>query len=254
MSTAKYIGDPSLAVRVRTERDPVRGIRQAAVYQFATELEASTFIGTLALNQQWVKEPEPPGWQVTVYTPDIPEGEGDPDQNDVYELFSNHIEKDLYEHPRSKLIHENNITALRKFMKSPVEDATPAFTDATTLDEALKLWRLIHKGSTKFAQDEYVFRYTVTVSSRAALNASFSNVGKLLTNSEVVGALPGGALPTGIGFAISDIPTPASIPTDYVWRWLKKAPIVRQSLPGKITITQEFWLDLWSTYIYELAV
>lgn len=249
MSNAKYIGNPALAYRVRTERDPQRGVRQSIVYECATEADADVITAGTAVDQQWIKEPDPPGWRVTVYTPDATTNpEGPFDVQNVWELLNNRVEKDLYEHPKSKAIDDENIKAIRRFLKSPVEGADPALIEPTTRAEAQKLFDLLLKGTNKYTTGEFVLRYTVTVSNRAAVSASFEDVEKLFTQTQLITHPNGVTPPAGIGFSLSSIPA-KSAPTGYLWSWLKIAPTVRYDR-GKIVISQEFWLDLWSTWIY----
>jgi hypothetical protein len=248
-STAHYVGAAITPVRTRIIRDPQRGL-QTVWYYKGTLTQIDAVVALVASDQRWEKEEAGDGmWELSIYTPDAA-GEGaTPDQQDSWELLNNRVEKDLYEHPRSKAISEENIKILRKFLKSPIADAEPAVTGATGA-EATLLYQLLLKGTNKFTSGEYVLRYSITVSSRSSVNASFADVHKLFTPAQL--ATPATSLitiPSEIGFALADIPT-VSAPTGFLWSWLKMGPTVRRASYGKAVISQEWWLDLWSTYIY----
>jgi hypothetical protein len=104
------------------------------------------------------------------------------------------------------------------------------------------------KESEGYVRSQYVLRKTQTVSSRSQIAVSFTNVENIHTTAQVTSAE---TIPATLLFSISGIPEPASA-EGYLFGWLKKTPTVSQT-GLHFQITQEYWLERWSTFTYDAA-
>lgn len=177
----------------------------------------------------------------------------------TWELLGNDVQKDLYEHPTTLALGVDTIAAIKSAVQS-VNSASPgseqaAKTDAVNhlrttsganADVAEELFNLIIKGTTHYAVSEFVLRHTQTVSNSYTTQFALNNIEYLYTTAQLIAEA---SIPTGIVFDISEIAQPSDKP-GYLWSWLKRSPQIIVSAGSKVQMTQEYWLDLWSTYPY----
>jgi hypothetical protein len=252
-STAHYVGAPITPQRLRKVRDPQRGLQIVEFYK-GTPAEINAVIALVASNQRWETEESGDGMiELNIYTPDATDPADPASQEDTWELLNNRVEKDLYEHPKSKAISDENIALIREWKrKPPLDGLPPTFTGtAPEIAEAETLLYLLHRGTTKFTTGEYVLRYSVTCSRNSSVTASFADVEKLFTPTQLgTPATSGVTIPGTLRFSIGAIEAKTA-PTGFLWSWLKIAPTVRATpRGGVVVISQEWWLDLWSTWVY----
>lgn len=227
---------------VRTEKDPTRGLFVIRVWE-GTRDAINGIVSTLSSDQTYtIDDSDSPLYRLTVRTPDDDTLTSSSEVVNTWELLGNDIQKDLYEHPKSLAVTESDLRKIRDAI------ANPGDTPPTLTGDADTLYKLLLKGTNAYVVSQYVLRKTQTVSSRFQTLVAFANIEKIHTTAQVISAE---AVPSTLIFSISQIPIPAS-QTGYQWGWLKKTPTVSQ-LGTKFQITQEYWLEQWSTYIYDLA-
>jgi hypothetical protein len=244
MSTAIRQGQQYTAVAVRAIYDPLRGGQIVIDYE-GTATGINALIATLYSYERYeIGTSDPPIYRITVYTPD-------PADAPVWELLANLKEKDIFEHPDSKAISVANINKLIKWTKSSDPTTEPSFTADGTQTAATNLYNLVRNGTRKYFTEEYVLRYTLTATNAVQLNLAYANTDKIFTPAQLANPGTSGiTLPAGISASIGNIPAKTA-PSNWVWGWLKRAPTARQTSLGKVVITGEWWLDLWSTFVYQ---
>ncbi len=243
MSTC--IGTPIDTVGPSLNYDPVRG--ESLIQPFEGTLEAclakAIDLRNIRPDLAFVLEPaDGPAWRIVVRSPDFTDG--DAQATVQWELLGNEIHKDLYEHPRSLQIGEANLRTIRNAIADPQPDTAP-----TLAGDALTLYTLLLKGTNAFLTSQYVLRRTQIVSSRYQVRVAFNQIDYVWTTAQIVNVE---APPAALLFSIIEIPIPAS-QAGYQWGWLKKSPTVQQASGNRFQITQEWWLEQWSTYVYGTA-
>lgn len=182
-------------------------------------------------------------YRLIVTTPDDPTSSVSTAISTTYELLGNTSSVSLWVHVKSLALS----AAQRELVKTAVR------TRSTTglSGDALSLAKLIieNDGSRSFYASQYVFRMTQVVASTYQQQVSFANVGKVYTATQMQAeANP----PATLFFSISAVSSRTAVtsPEGYLYGWLKQTPTINQIANYKFSVTNEWWLDDWSTWIY----
>lgn len=146
----------------------------------------------------------------------------------VYEMFPNEFTKRVEQAP-----YFDTLTAAQIAQVYQSYNAGILSTDTGFTSKQLDLMKLLERGTTEYFATGYVLRVTKTVSGRANVQASFTDVNRVVTpnvNNGTIATLIG-ALPTG--------------------EWIKRAPVVRRVNRVKWLIVYEYWWsETWSAALY----
>lgn len=172
---------------------------------------------------------------------------------DSWEVQVNHIQKDLFEHPKARAISADVVAQMRKGLKEDkkASELSPALTG-----DAAVLYDLYQRGTTHFELAQYVVRHTTNVGPTYAKNISDSNVEKIYTTAQLKSECSNAALwarpiPARLLQKIDTIQSQLSAAqSGYMWGWKKLGSPEAQAANGRINITTEYWLEQWSTWIY----
>ena len=205
---------------------------------------------------------------------------------ELWELDGNDTQFNLWEHPKIKAIdfqtaiNEKSRNKIKKQLEQEVEvDANndvvePAFLSDSNCPADLKsIYRHLTKEQDSFVRPTYTLRHTLTFSpdynfAAAIVQRAFSYVNKIITPSQLLSNSTIGeptldaamitsltnahtnSLPAGVnsGTGIQQIDG-----QDHQWGWLKGAPKIVSEGRRKVTLTQEWKLELWSKWIYTVA-
>jgi len=205
---------------------------------------------------------------------------------EVWELDGNDQEYSLWEHPKIRAINlttpvnEVYRNVIRQQLEGEVEkDADgnpqePAFlTDSACLSDLKNIYRHLDKEQDSFQRPQYTLRHTFTFSqgynyAATVIQRAFGNVNRIVTpaqllnNSTIGESSLDAAMKTSLANVhIYSVPTGVSTSTfqqtidgiTHQWGWLKGAPRIISEGRRKITITQEWKLELWSNWVYSIA-
>jgi hypothetical protein len=192
-----------------------------------------------------------PVHRLTVITPDEPSGAAGDAVTPVYELNSNEQQKDLREHPKALALGPEVIRDVDALIEQALQEnieVSPENQNAVPLYNLL----LQGKGSRAFDASQYVFRYTRVTSSRSTISVGYSNTLKIYSTAQMITET---GPPKGVLASIADAystSAPAAV-SGYQYGWLKKKPNVQSIAGNKVQITGEYWLDQWSTWVYDRA-
>lgn len=153
------------------------------------------------------------------------------------------------------------IKITRDWFNSPKNTAIPpaALTDpeGNTVDPAINtagcytIFLLNQRGQTSSIVFAPVLRFTQTVTSQYAIQASLLNAGQIIS-SATMPILEN--IPSGLLFNLPNDPNPASqkilLAGDLVWGWFKDFPTIRQIARLKWNIVQEWQYGLWPVAVY----
>lgn len=182
-----------------------------------------------------------PLWRLVVSTPDYETGEA-AEISTTYELLGNDLQKDIWEHPSVAGLDNHTVREIRKKLADSSYDYTPSGV-------GLSIYNHLLRNQNFFIVSQYVLRVTQLVGSRRVLSIGFANAGKIFTSLD--GEL---GLPSALGFTVADImANPPEARAGEAFGWLKKTPTLTQRSDGKFVISIEYWLESWSTFLYQLA-
>jgi hypothetical protein len=175
-----------------------------------------------------------------------------------YELLGNNQQFDLRLHPKAIALGTPTIKKINNVLNNAKDDNGRAINteaEITTIGgDALQLYNLLlqENGNRAFQKSQYVFRVTQIASNRATINVAYSDVEKIYTTAQMLAET---GPPSGILTAIADAVTGSNpgAHAGYQYGWLKQTPTVTTAANNKIQISVEFWLELWSTWIYDSA-
>lgn len=173
---------------------------------------------------------------------------------------------DLYQHPRSTGLTENDLNAVKYNVKLfQTGDATTARRtySAGGNADAVRLYKRIIYGGTHYLESTYSLKLTEVVSPLYAVQISDIGVEQIYTSDQIYDeAIANGtplpdrylykleqieANPKEVGQGYLDDGGSAS---DYAFGWLKFASTERENGDSKIEIETHWTLALWSTYEY----
>ena len=184
--------------------------------------------------------------------------------------------------------NEVNRARIKKQLEDTVETdddgkvKDPAFLSATiTTDrqnpacdaDLKKIYRHLVKEQDSFQRPQYTLRHTFTFSQNynygaAVIQRAFGNVNNIVTASQMLTNATIGepSLDAAMVTTLSNVHTysrPAGVDAsthqqeidgiDHQWGWLKCAPRVISEGRRKVTVSQEWKLELWSNWVYDIA-
>jgi hypothetical protein len=221
------------------------------------------------------------------YQKDVWGGSGlDETPVEIWELDGNDTQYSLWEHPKIKAIdfqtadNEKARNKIKKQLEQEVEtDAdgdviVPAFLSDSNCPADLKsIYRHLTKEQDSWQRPTYTLRHTLTFSpeynyAANVVQRAYSYVNYIITPAQLTGNATIGepTLDAAITTSITNAQTlsrPSGVNAstgvqqidgiDHQWGWLKSAPKIVSEGRRKITLTQEWKLELWSTWIYTVA-
>ena len=184
--------------------------------------------------------------------------------------------------------NEVNRARIKKQLEDTVETDSddkvkdPSFLSASiatdrqnpTCDAALKnIYRHLVKEQDSFQRPQYTLRHSFTFSQgynygATVIQRAFGNVNRIVTPAQLLSNATIGepsldaAMATSLANVhIYSVPTGVSTSTyqqeidgiDHQWGWLKGAPKIISEGRRKVTVTQEWKLELWSNWVYAIA-
>ena len=205
---------------------------------------------------------------------------------EIWELDGNDTQYSLWEPPKIKAINfqtadnEKARNKIKKQLEQEVEtDAdgdviVPAFLSDSSCPSDLKsIYRHLTKEQDSWQRPTYTLRHTLTFSpeynyAANVVQRAYSYVNYIITPAQLTGNATIGepTLDAAITTSITNAQTnsrPANVNAStgqqtidgitHQWGWLKSAPKIVSEGRRKITLTQEWKLELWSTWIYTVA-
>ena len=184
--------------------------------------------------------------------------------------------------------NEVNRARIKKQLEADVETDSdgkvkdPAFLSSTVATDRqnpvcaadLKnIYRHLVKEQDSFQRPQYTLRHTFTFSqgydyAATVIQRAFGNVNKIVTPAQLLSNATIGepsldaAMKTSLANVhIYSVPTGVSTSTfqqsidgiTHQWGWLKGAPRIISEGRRKVTVTQEWKLELWSNWVYSIA-
>jgi len=205
---------------------------------------------------------------------------------EVWELDGNDQEYSLWEHPAIRAVdftteaNEKYRNEIKKQLEQEVatdddgDAIEPAFIDDGSCPADLKcLYRHLEKEQDSFQRPQYTLRHTFTFSQgynygATVIQRAFGNVNNIVTASQMLtnSSIGESTLDAAMITTLSNVhtysrPTGVDASThqqeidgiDHQWGWLKCAPRVISEGRRKVTVSQEWKLELWSTWVYDIA-
>ena len=205
---------------------------------------------------------------------------------EIWELDGNDQEYSLWEHPAIRAVNltteanEKYKNEIKKQLEQEVatdadgDAIEPAFIDDGSCPADLKnLYRHLEKEQDSFQRPQYTLRHTFTFSQNynyaaTVIQRAFGNVnnivtaGQLLSNATIGEPTLDAAMSTTLA-NVHIYSRPSGVDASshqqlidgitHQWGWLKCAPRIISEGRRKVTITQEWKLELWSTWVYSIA-
>ena len=205
---------------------------------------------------------------------------------EVWELDGNDQEFSLWEHPAIRAVNltteanEKYKNEIKKQLEQEVatdadgDAIEPAFIDDGSCPADLKyLYRHLEKEQDSFQRPQPTLRHTFTFSqgynyAATVIQRAFGNVNRIVTPAQLLSNATIGepSLDAAMSTSLANIHT-YSVPTGvststgqqlidgitHQWGWLKGAPRVISEGRRKVTVSQEWKLELWSTWAYDIA-
>ncbi len=262
-STA-YRGDYSITEPNDKQYDfvPFRGWQTTWTYQSTYPILSALALGFQVSSpgaRQSITRVDGPIWRLVVIFDFLNDGVSVEVPINTWELLGNDVQKDLYEHPTTLALGIDTISAVKVAVQSvnsssPGQEQSAKTTAVENLrsvaganaDVAEELFNLIIKGTTHYSVSEFVLRHTQTVSNTYQTQFALNNIEYIYTTDQLQSEAE---IPSTIVFDIASIAEPSE-KTGYLWGWLKRSPQISVVAGAKIQVTQEYWLDQWSTYAY----
>jgi len=171
-----------------------------------------------------------------------------------WELRGNSIQRDAFEHRRSRAISAADQKSIQAYLRSDRTGTKPTFTD----ENANELLRLCLLGTAHF-QDVHLVLRQLTVGTGVEIRGG---TGLVYTTQYLISVLqssaPSPGLPDEIAadmeIADADAQAQFGVLTNYTWGWLMQASSKMMESAGRYELVQEWWFGQWSNYYYDLAV
>lgn len=135
---------------------------------------------------------------------------------------------------------DGGITDTTTTVSLPVSDYAPAYS----------LFKLLAARVTMFPMNASVIQHTQLVSNLYTAQASFSNMGRIISNATMIGIE---GMPTGLLFGLPTLPAPEffiETTGDLQYGWRKSGPGVSRLELSKWRIVQRWQLGLWPVRLY----
>ena len=207
---------------------------------------------------------------------------------EIWELDGNDQEFSMWEHQKIKAV-DMTTTANEKFrneIKGQLEDTIQTDVDGDAKEPAfliasgpacpadlISLYRHLEKEQDSFQRPQPTLRHTFTFSQgynygATVIQRAFGNVNRIVTPAQLLNNSTVGepTLDSAMNTSLASIhnysvPTGVSTSTHqqlidgitHQWGWLKGAPRIISEGRRKVTVSQEWKLELWSTWAYSIA-
>jgi len=181
---------------------------------------------------------------------------------DDWQVLANEIERDVKTHPTFLAMEEAYAGTIGYVVRdvdlyNQGEAAGSPAPDAGAAADAAKLFHLLVRGTTHYADTQYVIRHTTNVARDYSQNISDLNVNRIYTTAQLIAECANASswlypMPARLVYKITQLPAPASR-LKYLWGWRKLASTETTTANGRIEITTEYWLEQWSTVLYDAA-
>ncbi len=162
----------------------------------------------------------------------------------VWELIGQDLNHDLYEHPKAAALTTDEVRLLRKAVDEIKRGST--ITVSLGGSTSISMKDLLIKGTDAYIQSQWVLRKSQTITSKFALNLSTYAVDAIWSLEQIYAVE---TVYDNIANTINTIAAPAP-KAGFKWGWLKKSPTIMAEANNRIKVTQEWWLEQWSTFIY----
>ncbi len=205
---------------------------------------------------------------------------------EVWELDGNDQEYSLWEHPTIHAVDftDSDNEKYRNEIKKQLAQEVPVdvsgnveeldFIGDASCPSSLKyLYRHLEKEQDSFQRPQYTLRHTFTFSQgynygATVIQRAFGNVNNIVTASQMLtnSSIGESTLDAAMITTLSNVHTysrPTGVDsgthqqtidgTAHQWGWLKCAPKIISEGRRKVTISQEWKLELWSTWVYDIA-
>ena len=207
---------------------------------------------------------------------------------EIWELDGNDQEFSMWEHPLIKAVpmtttaNEEFRNEIKGHLEGTIQtdadgDAKePAFLTASgpaCPADLISLYRHLEKEQDSFQRPQPTLRHTFTFSqgynyAATVIQRAFGNVNRIVTPAQLLSNATIGepsldaAMNTSLAnIHIYSVPTGVSTSTYqqtidgivHQWGWLKGAPRIISEGRRKVTVSQEWKLELWSTWAYSIA-
>lgn len=172
---------------------------------------------------------------------------------DTWELHSNKVEKDFLNAQNALVasLSPTDIKILQNFLDntpSPLPTTPPVADDGMALSTAgVSAYQLILLGVKSVVIFQPLLKHTQTTSNIYAIQASFTNVGQILSTATMLTLLPG-----TLAFTMPTDPTYGK--TGFSFGWLKDYPNVTVSAFNKTQISQDFEFGLWNNTMFNVPL
>lgn len=245
--------------------DPNLGLYWERVWE-GTQAAIEAFLADAHLSddERWdIDTTQLPLARLTVRTPDYTDGQISSLQK--WDLVHNKVERDIFEIAKTA---DSNIgrTAMTDLEIESVAQAVKDKNGSDVFDDwntnQQRLYGMVVKKQNKYLTFEYVLRTELVASNRYGVLVSFNNSERIFTTAQLgTPSVSGIIIPAGIGVAIATIPAKTNIvetinsvsTTTWKWGWLKQPPDMEQLPSGKLIVRQEYYLELWPTWVYASA-
>lgn len=190
---------------------------------------------------------------------------GDQETLDRWEMPANEIQKSVWEHPKLLGVSSRALNAAKRAVADDLTYAELAAAEATlwatlSADDKTAIqaaYGLAERDSSHYALGQYVLRHVTSVAAGYSANVSDSNVERLMTTEQLIAevtdpVLWAAPLPARLQYKIEHLAAPAA-KTGYLWSWRKLPSQESTAAGGRIEISTEYWLEQWSTWLYDLA-
>jgi hypothetical protein len=240
--------------RDRITYDPKNGIERQIVWQCPDPNGLYSIAASFEkLGYKYTFEPGLNG-TIVASAPSADDGQ-DETVTDTWEITANELQKDIREHWKFRQLSDSVQSSINANIKESAELSTisPPLTG-----NAVSFYKLMKSGTTHYAVSQFVLKHTTNVSDRYQTNVSDKNVEKLYTFDQLiaeasdaslwVNPIPGRLKAKLLSIKANYTPTAVD---GYSWGWRKLASTERSNAKGRIDIQTEYWLEQWSSTLYE---
>jgi hypothetical protein len=173
---------------------------------------------------------------------------------DTWQLLGNEIQKDIRELPASLALITDTPDTWAQIKKDLIK-AEAGGTISTLTSASNWLFKLLIKGTTHFAVGQHVLRHTANIPDDWATPIFDNGVNCIYTTAGLLGEISNGWVrncPIRIRSKISALTAPTNV-AGYLWGWRKLPSTETTAGDNRIDVSQEYWLEQWSTDIYSPA-
>jgi len=184
---------------------------------------------------------------------------------DRWEMPGNEIQKTIWEHnkligvdPEAVALAQKWLADGKTYSQCAVDnDAVWAGLSSTEDDDLAAAFELAQRQSTHFPIGQYVLRHLSNVGAGWAANITDLNVEKIYTAQQLLAEVCDPVLwlyplPPRLQLKIQTLRAPTAR-TGYLWGWRKLPSTEATAAGGRIELSTEYWLEQWSTWIYDVV-